>query len=567
MRRTLAVAVLASVTTSVAMASVPLLVRETAGVVRSAEVVRSGVPLPKSANVRSVDALAIVDDHGVAVAAEFRVLARWNAGRDDSAAPIQWVLVSFPASVAANAIATYRLVTDGSVRNPATASPLRLERDGNRVVVDTGTAKFTIDASTSSLFDEIRVGNTRLAGGGALTARVNESDITLSTLRRITIEHAGSLSAVVIVEHANGDFSAERRYVFSAGSSTAIVRQTLAWEGRICDGQGVIVCGGGVPNAMRVRRVRATLSSALTAPLDITVAGARNAPALHMNGSTAFVRQKLRASRTAPSQFELSNNTTGVDADGALLAISGAEGTLAIALDHMHRYEPQALRLLDDGALAIDIADDQAWLGARQGMFATFAVAAAPRGATREELERSVWAPLNHPLRAWPDGTWFTASGAVDPVPPLTLAQPFADYDKTIQQVLDRTIEKTNTLGVHGLMSFGLLPRIWGTPILSDEIDCFGNDPTPQESWDDLYWCTTWTDYHNTAYTAAAHAIRTGDVAWLDEIARPAALRQLFTQIYRCSPTDQNFYCGQAPAGYGGYRVDFNSSHAYFDNL
>jgi hypothetical protein len=41
----------------------------------------------------------------------------------------------------------------------------------------------------------------------------------------------------------------------------------------------------------------------------------------------------------------------------------------------------------------------------------------------------------------------------------------------------------------------------------------------------------------------------------------------LHTQILQCSPTDEDFYCAQAPAGYGGFRENFNSSHAYFENL
>jgi hypothetical protein len=61
--------------------------------------------------------------------------------------------------------------------------------------------------------------------------------------------------------------------------------------------------------------------------------------------------------------------------------------------------------------------------------------------------------------------------------------------------------------------------------------------------------------------------MRSGDVGLLDEIAFPGALRSLHTQVFRCGPDDGNFYCGQAPAGYGGYRADFNSSHAYFENL
>jgi hypothetical protein len=61
--------------------------------------------------------------------------------------------------------------------------------------------------------------------------------------------------------------------------------------------------------------------------------------------------------------------------------------------------------------------------------------------------------------------------------------------------------------------------------------------------------------------------MRSGEVEWLDEIAFPGALRMLHTQIIQCAPGDPYFYCSQAPSGYYGYRTDFNSSHAYFDNL
>ena len=91
-----------------------LTVRETAGIARSSEVVRSGVPLPRSLDVRDTNALTLVDAGGTPVPAEFQALARWNAGREDTSAPIQWLLVAFPASVAANGSTTYRLVTDRS---------------------------------------------------------------------------------------------------------------------------------------------------------------------------------------------------------------------------------------------------------------------------------------------------------------------------------------------------------------------------------------------------------------------------------------------------------------------
>jgi hypothetical protein len=116
-------------------------------------------------------------------------------------------------------------------------------------------------------------------------------------------------------------------------------------------------------------------------------------------------------------------------------------------------------------------------------------------------------------------------------------------------------------------MTFGLFPRNWGNPVLTDEIDCGFNDPTPADDWDDPYWCALWTDYHNTSASAVVAAWRYSDPRPLYTLSRPAALRQLHTQMIRCAPDDDYFYCGQFPAGYGGYRADFNSSHAYVENL
>src|SRR5215210_2088707 len=108
----------ASATYSVPVPSQLILtVRETAGIARSGEVIRSGVPVPRSLNLRGTGSLAVVDAAGNAVPAQFQVTARWNAALSDACAPIQWLLVIFPASVSANGSATYRVVTNGSVAN------------------------------------------------------------------------------------------------------------------------------------------------------------------------------------------------------------------------------------------------------------------------------------------------------------------------------------------------------------------------------------------------------------------------------------------------------------------
>lgn len=564
-------------------------VRETAGVARRGEIVRSGIPLPRSLGVRDPGRLAVVGEDGRPVPAQFEVLARWNAGLDTAEVPIQWVLAIFPATVGARRSAAYWLVTrsDTAAVSPPPPRPLRLLHDGDRVKVDTGVARFQI--GPGELFREIGLaGGRRLATGGALSVSSGERIAGHSKVRRVWIEHAGPLSAAVVVDGAydapavgGGGLGSRRRYLFAAGSPAVLVRHAVAWEGNLgC--RGCIRTEDGRPNAVRIDRVRDVLQldpEMLGASPDVLAVGAFGEPALsgraQLSGSKgggeiARVRQIQRARREDRLTFEVmapGRESRGEKADGGLLAVGGSAGAVAVALDRMHRYEPQALRLLGDGRLAIDLADGHVWLAHHQGLFATLAVAALPDLPSRADLDRLVWAPLQHPLHAWPDAAWFAGSGAVEEIPAGRLPRGLEAYDRLIPDVLRLTQKRIDEDGLAGLMTFGVLPRYWGRWD-GGEIRCKGkHDPTPQEAWDDTFWCSTWTDYHNTLATAPLWAMRSGEVEWLDDLAVPGALRTLHTQIMQCAPDDPWFYCGQAPAGYSGYREDFNSSHAYFDNL
>lgn len=560
-----------------------LTVRESAGVARTNEVVRSGVPLPRALAISDPATLALVDSRGQPLPVEFTVLARWNAARSDSRAPIQWLLVTFPATVGANQQASYRLVTDGSAGTPpAPATPLTLDRQGNQVTVDTGVATFVLGGSPGTLFDEVRrTGGPLLVNGGGLSLSAEGQTVGHSTLRRIHVEHAGPLSAVVVVEGrydlpalGGGEIASYRRYLFAAGSPTAIVRQAISWEGDLCPGNGYDLSCGNTINGRLLNRVRDSLALTLGSPRTVQLFSQAGSAPLAGDldiGQEAWLHQMLRAQRSDPLRFEAqlagSPIQGGQKADGALLAVSTAEGTVALALDHMHRYEPQALALLADGSLAADLVADRAWLGQRQGLFARLSVSALPPAPSQADLVQQSWAPLNHPLHAWPSPEWFAASEAVDEFPVGTLPAALADYDSLVPQVLARTLSGIDEKGLAGIMTFGLYPRHWGYALYSDELDCGPDEPTPTERWDDAYWCGSWTDYHNTVAAVPIWAMRSGENHWLEELAFPAAWRQLHTQIQQCAPEDDWFYCGQAPSGYGGYRTDFNSSHAYFDNL
>ncbi len=428
-----------------------LTVRETAGVARASEVVRSGIPLPRALDVRTLERLAIVDDAKRGVPAQFEVLARWNAARDDESAPIQWLLATFPATVAANGSAKYTLLTDSGTAGFGT--DLRVTQRGTRFTIDAGGATFILEPQ--SLFEEIRGGAATLARGGSLTLRANGGDAVYATTRRAFIEHQSALSATIVIDGVYGNgLTSTRRYTFAAGTPIAIVRQTLAWEQTRC-AAGEIACNG-APNGVRVGRIRDTLRGAVTARAAITIRGARSDAPMEGGiaiGQTASIAQLLRANRRAPPRFEIampSAMASGAKAGGAALAI----GDLAVAFDHMHRYEPQALRILEDGSLAIDVASDEVWLGARQALYATFAIGIA-------SPER-VWAAVNHPLRAWPSAAAFASSGATGDLPLGALPPDLADYDRAVAQALDNTLRATDSVGIYGLMSYGLFPRHWG---------------------------------------------------------------------------------------------------------
>jgi len=115
---------------------VPLTVEESAGVVRRAEPVTSGLPLPRGL-LQDVVRLRLYAPDGRAVPAAFRVVNRWDDGS------VQWVHVDFLADVVSRAKAVYRLRLSDEPA-PLPAQPVRLEAQGSDIRVDTGVVQFTV---------------------------------------------------------------------------------------------------------------------------------------------------------------------------------------------------------------------------------------------------------------------------------------------------------------------------------------------------------------------------------------------------------------------------------------
>ncbi len=88
-------------------AEIPLQIRESLGITRTNEMVHNGVPVARKDGWLSTDNLIVEDGNGVQVPATFEVLSRWAGGKDNATKPIQWLLVTFPASVAASDTANF----------------------------------------------------------------------------------------------------------------------------------------------------------------------------------------------------------------------------------------------------------------------------------------------------------------------------------------------------------------------------------------------------------------------------------------------------------------------------
>ncbi len=559
---------------------IALELRNGAATARDDELAIGGVPLPRALNLRTLQGLAVVNAQGAAVPAGFRVLARWHAAREDASAPIQWLQVRFLADVPANGSARYRLRTDGSVANPPPAQPVTLNQAGAQWQVDTGPARFVLGGNSSRVFDRIEapVGNL-LVDSSSLSATIDgQVGAGFASIRSIVVEHADALGASLRVEGTfahpaagGGLVSGGRRLQFAAGSSAVSVREWIDWEGDRC-GLGTLSCDG-LPNARELQRWRVALAPALGGARTLALLAQPGQPATiapAATGSSAELRQLRRAQRLQPQQYTLAlpgqPAQQGVRADAGALVLSGAQGRVGIALAQMADFEPQALRLLADGSIAADLADDGVWLGARQGSYAEYRLGAWPLAtgvdAALGELRRG----LDQPLWVLAAPEWIAASEATEEFPVGALAPALASYDTLLDDLIARTQALRRERGLEGLQTFGLYPREWGNPIGADEIDC-GDDPTPAQDWDDPYWCASWTDYHNTSMSAWVHAWRRNDPAALRKLAVPAALRMLHTQLQRCAPDDGFFHCGQVPTGYGGYRANNNGSHQYIEGL
>jgi len=202
---------------SFASLNVPLTVTDYAGTTRANELVTSGVPLPESANILSINQLQLTDSSGNTVPSQFTVTSRWHGTPNDSSKAIKWILLDFQANVPVNGTSVYYL-KNGNTGN-AQNTKLSLQQDDNKITINTGKAKFEINKKYFNLFDYVYVDkdndgqlndmvvSSANDGGVVLTGKDGTKYYTtLEAPEEIEIEEQGPMRTVVKIR---GVFKAE----------------------------------------------------------------------------------------------------------------------------------------------------------------------------------------------------------------------------------------------------------------------------------------------------------------------------------------------------------------------
>jgi len=206
---------------------VTLTLTEREGIGRSAEMVVTGVPLPKG-RVKDAANLALIGADGKPIAAEIRPVARWLDGS------VRWVHLHFPADCAASSRVTVTLAQ--GVASPKRPNNLNVTESPEAITVVTGPLKFVvkrrgfnlidaawIDEGGRGQFDErhqVIASHSKGAVvivGGQPYAAVNDPDVT------VAVEESGPMHVVIKAAGVHTNAKGEKRLDF--------VARLYAWAG------------------------------------------------------------------------------------------------------------------------------------------------------------------------------------------------------------------------------------------------------------------------------------------------------------------------------------------------
>lgn len=540
---------------------IELIVNEIQGKERFGEMVHNGVPISHAENLLTTTDLVIENNSGTQIPATFEVLSRWAGGHTDASKKIQWLLVSFPATVSANSTATYYLKTGTPVSRTETISVTEV---AGSYTIDTGEAEFVISKTALTVFDSVSIsdGATILSGNGSSSATINGQSVgsalapTSTEVEReddhyVCIKVEGKYNNTPVGTADAEPIYYKLRYEFTAGSPTAIIYHKFWWAGRDSTvPQGNVVTMDNVvltlPDMTGFSTVDVYADSSTTLSGSLSI------------GETASVSQKLRIFFADAHVSEVahgSSTETTTFATAPALINHGSSGDIAVSIDHMQYFEPQSIETDDNGKISINVLGDEQDFANLQGTWARVGVTVLPTSSTYSNVVSDNILPLNHRLIAFPSNSYVSYSRVLLNLPDMTGAgTALSAFYTEMQQITTESISFFTDEGFQGLMTWGSSPR-------------YITELGTGTGWDKIYAEANLTDYHNTFNNVFLQFVYGGDATILYDLAFPAARRMLHTQAAQVDAEESSFYMGWVATGYDRYRSDNNSSHSYLENL
>lgn len=550
----------------------PLMIKETLGIDRNNEMVCNGIPIARSDNIKDMAALCIEDQNRNVIPACFEVLSRWTGGKDDTACPIQWLLVTFPATVPANQKRVYYL-TSGQAKQPETN--VSVTETEQAFQVSTGVSRFFIPKDRLGLFSEISVeGDTILSSANHLgshsqiqgQAIAHAAPPTESLIERyndhyLVIKLSGDYTNDPVGRTSAKPLSYKIRYEFFAGSPTAIIYHKFYWAGS----------NGGYDNGDPITVDHVSLNLPPMNNYDTTDVYAN--PTTFFTGKlvsteVASVYQQKREVFTQPHVAVIkhgSQQTTIPLATHPMIMNRSQQGDLAVSIDHMQYFEPQSIESQADGSIQMNVMASSQYFADYQGTWARVGISALPSGSSYDTALSKNFAPLNNRLFAFPPNDYCVKSGVFLEIPytpddqsPPELQRYYQELTAVSQTTRDFLVQEK----FQGLMTWGALVRY-------ASLNGYSEIGTDQTGWDKIYSNGTLTDYHGAWKNVIYQFLMEGHPDNLYNLSFMGARRMLHTQIFQPDDPENpsSNYMGWAPTGYQAYRSDFNSSHSYFDNL
>jgi len=550
----------------------PLVIKETLGIDRTNEMVCNGIPIARSDQLTDISNLSIADPDKNKISASFEILSRWTGGKDDSSCPIQWLLVTFPATVPANESRIYYL-TSGQPKPAETT--LSVNETDQAYHVNTGVSDFVIPKDRLGFFSTISADSDAIITSSdhlgshsqiqgqdlAHAAPPTEAIIERQNDHYLVIKLAGDYTNDPVGSTSAKPLSYKIRYEFFVGSPTAVISHKFYWAGS----------NGGYYNGDPITIDQASLDLPPMKSYESTDVYAD--PSTFFSGQLvstemASVSQQKREVFTQPHVAIVQHGSQQSSipfATHPMMINRSQQGDIAVSIDHMQYFEPQSIESQADGSIRINVMANSQHFADYQGTWARMGISALPSGSSYETALSQNFAPLNNRLFAFPPNDYCVKSGVFQETPYTPDDQSPPEIQQYYQELI--TVTQTTRTFLTQEKFQGLMT--WGGLVRYAKLNGYSEIGSDQTEWDKLYANGTFTDYHCAWKNVIYQFLMEGNPDHLYDLSFMGARRMLHTQIYQPDDPENpsSSYMGWAPAGYQEYRSDFNSSHSYFDNL